>query len=69
MLKVGYIPFGLFQTLFLDGINIGVSAYNKLILTGGLNLTDEDKIFINKDLEKKVLDFEKSSNINYERFR
>jgi len=51
------------------GINIGLSLYNKLRLTGGLNLTDKDRIYVNEELEEKILNFEKNANINYERFR
>ena len=53
----------------LDGINIGLSLYNKMRLTGGLHLTDEEKVYIDKDLENKIINFEKDSRIDYARFR
>ena len=48
---------------------MGLSLYNKLRLTGGLNLTDADRLFVDEKLEKSLLDFEKDSRVNYERFR
>ena len=48
---------------------MGLSLYNKMRLTGGLNLTDRDQMFVNKELEQKILQMEKDSRINYERFR
>ena len=31
-------------------------------------MTDEDKIFIDNEMEKKIFHIEKDANINYERF-
>ena len=38
-------------------------------LTGGLHLTDEEKMYLDKDLENKIINFEKDSRIDYARFR
>ena len=51
------------------GISMGLSLYNKLRLTGGLNLTDADKLVVDDKLEKRISEFEKDSRVNYERFR
>lgn len=48
---------------------MGISLYNKLRLTGGLNLTDTDRLVVDEKLEKRISEFEKDSRINYERFR
>ncbi len=48
---------------------MGLSLYNKLRLTGGLNLTDADKLVVDDKLEKRISEFEKDSRVNYERFR
>ena len=36
------------------GISMGISLYNKLRLTGGLNLTDADRLVVDEKLEKKI---------------
>ena len=51
------------------GMTMGLSLYNKLRLTGGLNLTDADRLLVDEKLEKKISQFEKDSRVNYERFR
>ena len=51
------------------GLQIGISAYNKLRLTGGLNLTEKNGVYLDDELKEKILSFEKEANINYERFR
>ena len=50
-------------------MTMGLSLYNKLRLTGGLNLTDADRLLVDEKLEKKISQFEKDSRVNYERFR
>ena len=59
------------QHIFLisEGIPLTISLYNKLRLSGALYLTDEDRIFIDNEMEKKIFHIEKDANINYERFR
>ena len=37
-------------------------------LTGGLHLTDEEKMCLDKNLENKIINFEKDSRIDYARF-
>ena len=48
---------------------MGISLYNKMRLTGGLNLTDADRLLVDEKLEKRISQFEKDSRVNYERFR
>ena len=48
---------------------MGISLYNKLRLTGGLNLTDADRLLVDEKQEKRISQFEKDSRVNYERFR
>ena len=55
--------------LISAGLQIGISAYNKMRLTGGLNLTEKNGIYLDNELKEKILSFEKEANINYERFR
>ena len=55
--------------LFSEGVPLTISLYNKLRLSGALYLTDEDRIFIDNEMEKKIFHIEKDANINYERFR
>ena len=57
------------QSSISDGFPLTISLYNKLRLTGGLHLTDNDRIFINNEMENKIFQIEKDSNLNYERFR
>ena len=52
-----------------EGVPLTISLYNKLRLSGALYLTDEDRIFIDNEMEKKIFHIEKDANINYERFR
>ena len=56
-------------SLISEGVPITISLYNKLRLSGALYLTDEDRIFIYNEMEKKIFHIEKDANINYERFR
>ena len=51
------------------GMSMGLSLYNKLRLTGGLNLTDADRLLVDEKLEKTISEFEENSRVNYERFR
>ena len=55
--------------LISAGIQFGIRAYNIMRLTGGLNLTEKNGIYLDDELKEKILRFEKEANINYERFR
>ena len=59
----------LFNPFSADGVPLSISLYNKLRLTGGLYLTEEDRMFIDKNMEEKIFDLEKDACVNYERFR